>query len=160
VALARRAGCDVDEQRQVYLGALLRDIGMLAVPDEFLHRHGVLSDAEMKVVREHVRFGARILQGMDGLGTAIETVMQHHERWDGTGYPTGLKGEEISRTARIVAAADAYAAMLHGAPHRPARSPEEACGELLQERGRQFDPTLVDLLVDLVRSEAKALHAA
>ncbi|HEY8490042.1 MAG TPA: diguanylate cyclase [Dehalococcoidia bacterium] len=160
VALARRAGCDAEEQQQVYLGALLRDVGMLAVPDEFLRRHGALSDAEMQVVREHVWFGARILQGMDGLASAIPTVVQHHERYDGQGYPAGLGGDEILRSARIVALADAYTAMLHGGPHRPPKAPLDARRELRRERGRQFDPELVDLFLEMVGSEPSGRRAA
>lgn len=149
VALALKVG--PEERRAVHLGALLHDVGKIGVSDSILRKPGPLSDEEWKVMREHPEIGERMLENVDFLQPALVVVRHHHERWDGRGYPDGLKGEEIPLAARIVGVCDAYDAMTSDRPYRKAMTKDDACGEILTESGTQFDPRCAQLLVDVVK---------
>ena len=128
-------------------GALLHDIGKIAIPDTILLKPGRLTAAEMEIVKKHPQTGHDILLTNPEFKGLAEIVLSHQERFDGSGYPRGLKGTEIGLCARIFAVADAYEAIRAGRPYAPARSPEKALQEILRGRGTQFDPDVVDTLV-------------
>lgn len=128
-------------------GALLHDIGKLAVPDHILNKPGRLTQAEMEKTKIHSSVGASILEKVGFTSPVIPTVKYHHEFWDGSGYPEGLRGSQIPLTARILSVADAFDTLRGARPYRPAISRDDACNFLRAGSGEQFDPKIVDLLV-------------
>jgi len=141
--LGRELNLSEDELRSLEFGALLHDIGKIGVPDAILRKPSELTDAEWKQMREHPAHGQHILSGIEFLTGAARLVGQHHERWDGSGYPLGLRGVEIDLNARIFAVADAYDAMTNDRVYRDALPFETAVAELDEFAGRQFDPQVV-----------------
>ena len=129
------------------LGALLHDLGKLGVPATILQKPSLLTSWEMEIVERHTDIGARMVEPLWCLRRVGKAIRHHHERYDGGGYPDGLQGEEIPLAARIVAAADAYDAMVRGRPYAVTRPPTEAIGELMGEAGGQFDARVVEALV-------------
>ncbi len=142
--VARRMGLPADEMEEVVRAAALHDVGKSAVPDAILHKPGPLDDAEWAVMRRHTEIGERILAAAPALRPVAKFVRWSHERWDGTGYPDRLAGEEIPLGARIIAVCDAFDAMTAPRPYRPAWSLERAIAELRRCAGTQFDPGAVD----------------
>jgi response regulator RpfG family c-di-GMP phosphodiesterase len=132
-----------EDLRALEFGALLHDIGKIGVPDAILHKPAQLSAEEWVNMRRHPVHGQQILQGIEFLEGAARVVGQHHEKWDGTGYPQGLRGEEIDLNARIFAVADAFDAITSDRVYRVGRSYEVAVAELEEFAGRQFDPEVV-----------------
>ena len=128
-------------------GALLHDIGKIAIPDRVLLKPGALTDDEKAIMREHAVIGYRVLQKCGPLKDAAEIVWSHHEQYDGSGYPRGLKGEEICFGARIFCLADAWDAMRSDRPYRDAMSVEAATEEIRKGSGAHFDPELADLFL-------------
>ncbi|MCE5203756.1 MAG: diguanylate cyclase [Actinomycetia bacterium] len=147
--LARDLGLDDDRVRLLEMAALLHDIGKIGVSDRILHKRAPLSAAELKHVREHPVLGERILSSAN-LEEILPWVRHHHERYDGTGYPEGLAGEEIPFESRLLAICDAYDAMTSGRPYRSALSPGAAIQELDLCMGTQFDPVLTEAFIRLV----------
>ncbi|ETN88855.1 HD domain-containing phosphohydrolase [Thermus sp. NMX2.A1] len=134
------------------LGAYFHDLGKLALPDRILRKPAVLQAEEWRVVRTHPEVGLDILKNLPFLPkTTLNVVLYHHERWDGSGYPKGLKGEEIPLEARIFAVADVYDALLSERPYKRSWTPEEAQKELGAQAGRSLDPKLVAVFLDLAR---------
>jgi putative two-component system response regulator len=133
-----------DHLRTLWIGGLLHDIGKISLPDSILNKPAPLSREEMRVMREHPRLGAAILEQSTFLASAVPAVLHHHERWDGAGYPAGLAGGEIPIEARVLAVADAYDAIVTDRAYRKRRSEATAMEELLRCRGSQFDPVVVD----------------
>jgi putative nucleotidyltransferase with HDIG domain len=125
-------------------GALLHDIGKIGVPDGILLKRGALTEEEWNYMRRHVEYGAQIIRGIDFLEGASEIVAQHHERYNGSGYPNRMEGDEICLGARIFAVADAVDAMTSDRPYRAARSFEDAAEELIRCSGEHFDPGVVN----------------
>ncbi len=134
---------DSDEWRNISWGALLHDVGKIAVPDSILRKPGALTDDEWQTMRRHAAAGYEILLKIDFLKTAGQIVLSHHERYDGGGYPRGLAGEEIPLGARIFTIADAFDAMTSNRAYRSAMPAEQALAEVLRNSGTQFDPTAV-----------------
>jgi diguanylate cyclase (GGDEF)-like protein len=143
--MALELGLPREEIERIRIASLLHDLGKLAVPSEILDKPTSLSDGEWQAIGEHPRIGQVILEQASSLREAIPVVLHHHERYNGGGYPHGLKGNEIPLGARIVAVADAYHAMVHDRPYKSAQTHEQALAELRLHAGTQFDPDVVDL---------------
>jgi putative nucleotidyltransferase with HDIG domain len=143
IALAKKMGIDGRNLITLEHGALLHDIGKIGVPDGILLKKGSLTDEEWDHMRRHVEFGSNILHGIDFLTGAREIVQQHHERFDGSGYPNGLGGDLICQGARIFAVADAVDAITSDRPYRKGRPFEAAADELIKCAGKHFDPIVV-----------------
>jgi diguanylate cyclase (GGDEF)-like protein/putative nucleotidyltransferase with HDIG domain len=135
------------------LGGWLHDVGKVAIPDEILRKPGPLDDAEKSVMQRHPEIGAEIIQRVAGLKEAVRAVRHHHERWDGTGYPEGLAGEDIPIEARIVAAADAYSAMTSDRTYRQALERADALRELEGLASSHLDPVVVPALVRVLTED-------
>jgi diguanylate cyclase (GGDEF)-like protein len=127
----------------------LHDIGKIAIPDEILNKSGALTEDEFSLIRKHPEIGYRILLSSYGNSNITEAILCHHERWDGAGYPKGLKGEEIPRIARVIAIADSFDAMTSDRPYRDKMTTEEALAEIKKNAGLQFDPGLAEIFVKL-----------
>jgi diguanylate cyclase (GGDEF)-like protein/putative nucleotidyltransferase with HDIG domain len=146
-AVARNLGCNPAEVERVKSAALLHDIGKVAIPDEVLHKPGPLTVDEWRLIREHPVVGERILRVLPGLDNVAPIVRHGHERWDGSGYPDGLRGDAIPLGSRIIIAADTYHAITSERPYRPARAHAEAVEELSRCAGSQFDPNVTGALI-------------
>jgi len=151
--LAQAAGLDPDQVVAVRYASILHDVGKIGVNEAVLRRPGPLTEEEWAEVREHPAIGARIVQSMRFAQQVAPIVRSHHERWDGRGYPDGLKGKEIPIGARIVALVDTYDAMAAERPGRAALPPEVIRAELEQGAGKQFDPDLTPLLLRLLEED-------
>ena len=147
--LARSVGLDGPDLKGAVFGALVHDIGNLGIPTAILSKPGPLTAAERAEMRRHPEIGEGICRSFPSSRRFAPIVRHHHERWDGTGYPDGLAGRSIPVGARIVGLVDAFDAMLHDRPFRPALSLEAALDEIVRESGRQFDPDLVRPFVGL-----------
>jgi HD-GYP domain-containing protein (c-di-GMP phosphodiesterase class II) len=148
-AVGRRLGLDAEALDVLIRAAELHDVGKVAVPDGILRKPGPLDDSEWAIMRQHTVAGERILGVTESMRPVARLVRSSHERWDGRGYPDGLAGEEIPRGARIVCAADAYHAMLSDRPYKAAMTREAAVAELRRCAGSQFDPRVVEVLVEV-----------
>jgi diguanylate cyclase (GGDEF)-like protein/putative nucleotidyltransferase with HDIG domain len=155
VEIARALALDEDRLDDLRTAARLHDIGKLAVPDAILNKRGRLDEDEFRIVKTHSVVGAELLTSW-GLARAAAIVLQHHERIDGTGYPTGLRGDEICLESRIIHTADAYIAMTRDRPYRKAMKRDDAFAELERNRGTQFDPAVVAALITLERARPAA----
>ena len=138
---------NLDQIEELKLASQLIDIGHMGVPTGLLHKSDPLSDEELRKLRTHPQVGARIIEPIPVLKGVVPLLMHHHERWDGRGYPLGLKGEAIPLGARILAVCDAFDAMLTEKRHRKARSQADAVRELGRCAGAQFDPKVVDAFI-------------
>ena len=144
------------EREAILTASLIHDIGKVATPDQALLKSGALTIDEREVMQLHATIGEAILRRMDGLEASAPIVRHHHERWDGAGYPDGLAGPGIPLGARLIAVADTYDAMTHDRVYRRALGHSEALAELRAERGRQFDPIVVDIFSRVIASEQRA----
>ena len=140
-------GLDDDELADLQVAARLHDLGKLGVPDAILHKRGPLDPDEQQVMRMHPIWGEQMVRRVPGLERIADVVRAEHERWDGTGYPDGLEGEQIPLAARVVLACDAYHAMTSDRPYRDALTHAAALAELHANAGLQFDGRVVDALV-------------
>jgi diguanylate cyclase (GGDEF)-like protein len=150
-AVARRLGLGAREREQLLFAALLRDVGKLGISERILLKPGPLTSEEWGVLRLHPQIGCRIVERVPGLNRLGPAIRHHQERWDGTGYPLLLSGEQIPLAARIVAVSSAFEAMVEGRPYRPSITAETACREILRCAGAQFDPEIAGLFVEEVR---------
>jgi putative nucleotidyltransferase with HDIG domain len=140
-------GLDAEEQRTVEFGALLHDIGKIAVPKAIVNKPGKLDPHEWEIIKTHTVEGQRMLERVGGfMGKVGWIVRSHHERWDGGGYPDGLGGQDIALEARIISCCDAFNAMTTTRPYREALPAAVALAELVRHAGTQFDPLVVDAL--------------
>ena len=145
--LAEELGLPADQRQLLRAAARFRDIGKIGIDDKILRKSGKLSDAEFTQMKSHVTRGSEIIQMVPGLAWALPVVRGHHERWDGTGYPDRLKGEDIPLPARVVGVADAFDAMTSDRPYRRGMSAAIAFAELQEQAGKQFDPRCVEAFV-------------
>jgi two-component system, cell cycle response regulator len=152
VAVGRKLHLDSEQLDELRRAAELHDIGKLAIPEEILQKPGPLSEDEWRFLHQHTVIGARILNVAPALRTVSDLVRSSHERWDGTGYPDQRAGLAIPLGARIIAACDAYDAMISDRPYQAARSPEEALAELRRHAGTQFDPEIVPVLCEVTET--------
>ncbi|CAM3951825.1 HD domain-containing phosphohydrolase [Alicyclobacillus pomorum] len=151
VALAKRIGLQEESIRYLRFGAFLHDIGKVEVPIEVLTKRRPLTREEWKIMKSHVELGENMAKSIPSLAPCLPIIRHHHERFDGTGYPDGLKGEEIPLEARILTIADSFDAMTTSRPYQRKRTMEEAFEELRACAGRQFDPDLVEPFIEVVR---------
>ncbi|MBV9849633.1 MAG: diguanylate cyclase [Armatimonadetes bacterium] len=150
MATAKHMGLTGNELQGLETGALLHDIGKLGIPEHILLKPGRLTDEEFAKIKEHPTMGAAILDPVDFPWPVLPVVKYHHEKWDGTGYPSGLKGEEIPLTARILAVADVYDALTSARPYRKAWSHEKALSVITKDAGTHFDPTIVEAFLGVI----------
>jgi PAS domain S-box-containing protein len=144
VRLARSLGCSDEEIVHIRRGAQLHDIGKMGIPDEILLKPGPLTDEEWEVMRRHPQYAYQMLSPISYLNQALIIPYYHHERWDGSGYPHGLKGEEIPLFARLFAVVDVWDALSSDRPYRKRMHPKDVIDYLQQESGKLFDPNIVE----------------
>jgi putative nucleotidyltransferase with HDIG domain len=156
--LGREYGLNSEEMKSLEFGSLLHDIGKIGVPDSILRKPGKLTEEEWVRMREHPFHGQQILRGIEFLQGAARVVAQHHERWDGSGYPHGLRAEEIDICARIFAVADAFDAITSDRVYRRGKPYEAAAKELDDWAGRQFDPKVVEAFHRVPKEDWEELH--
>ena len=150
VRIGRRLNLQREELHNLYVAGLLHDIGKIGIPDHILQKPSSLTEEEMQVVKTHPTVGAEIIGHIRKLKPAKEAILYHHERYDGNGYPEGKKGKETPLIARILSVADAYEAMTSDRPYHKGLKKEKAVRELIRNKGKQFDPELVDILIELI----------
>jgi response regulator RpfG family c-di-GMP phosphodiesterase len=148
--LARKMGCTDEELVQIRRGALLHDIGKIAIPDEILLKPCKLSDEDWKVMRLHPFYAYEFLLPIPHLRSALDIPYCHHEKWDGSGYPQGLKGTEIPLMARIFAIVDVWDALISDRPYRPAWKPAVALEHIRRGLGTHFDPEIVPVFFEML----------
>jgi diguanylate cyclase (GGDEF)-like protein len=149
--VARQLDLEPARRERILFAALLRDVGKLGISERLLLKPGRLTADERSTIELHPEISARIVERVPGLAGLAPAIRHHHERWDGRGYPDGLRGEEIPLDARVVAVVDCFCALISARPYRRALPPGEACAELERCAGTQFDPEIVALFVDEVR---------
>ncbi len=152
-ALAQRMGCSLEEIQAVEWAALLHDIGKIGIPDHILRKPDPLDEEEWEIMQRHPAIGAEILTPVQRLARVVPIVRSHQEKFDGSGYPAGLRGEEIPLGARILAVVDAYSAITDERVYRKARSREDALEEIRRCAGTHFDPRVVEVFLDLMAAE-------
>ena len=152
IALANALGLPKQEQLALFRGGYLHDIGKISIPDAILFKRGLLTEEEWETMRQHTIRGEQICRPMKTLAPVLPIIRSHHERWDGSGYPDGLMGEEIPLLARILQVADIYDALTTARPYKPAFSHDRAVAIMLEESRRGWrDPELVPLFAEVIR---------
>jgi HD-GYP domain-containing protein (c-di-GMP phosphodiesterase class II) len=149
VELAQRMGINDEELVHMRRGALLHDIGKMGVPDGILLKPGALTADEWVIMRQHPAFAYELLYPVHYLRPALDIPYCHHEKWDGSGYPRGLKGEQIPRSARIFAVVDVWDALRSDRPYRPAWPVEKVRLHIREQSGQHFDPVVVEAFLGL-----------
>jgi ribonuclease P protein subunit RPR2 len=144
LVIAGKFAPELESTPELEFGYLLHDVGKVAIPDAILYKPSSLDDDERALMSRHPVIGAEIVRGIEFLTEAADVVRSHHERWDGTGYPDGLNGEEIPLAARVFSVADVLDALTTDRPYRPAYSLHDARAMITAARGTQFDPRVVD----------------
>ena len=158
VLIARKLGRDRRYCEQIRIAGLFHDVGKLSIPDEILLKDTRLTAEEYEVIKTHSRNGADILGHITQFHPILPAVLSHHERYDGTGYPDGLQGEEIPEMARIIAAADAFDAMTSNRQYRASLAFQQAVEELEHGKGSQFDPLVVETFLQVIQEEDSEHH--
>ena len=151
---ARELKMSDDEVNNIYLASILHDIGKIGISDRILRKKAALTNDDWVLIKMHPTIGSNIVSSIDTLPSLAPTISAHQEKYDGTGYPKGLSGQNIPLGARILGIADAYQAMVEHRYYREARSHEEAVTELQKVRGTQFDPEVLDVFINVINSEA------
>lgn len=150
VRLAQAMGMPEEKIVNIRRGALLHDVGMLGISDRILFKTSMLDDDEQSLLKQHPLTAFELLAPIPHLRSVVDIPYAHHEAWDGSGYPRGLKGEEIPLAARIFAVVDVYDSMMSPRPYRPARSQKEALEHLKEQSGIQFDPQVVEAFLKMI----------
>jgi HD-GYP domain-containing protein (c-di-GMP phosphodiesterase class II) len=160
--LARSLGLIQERTEEVVLAARVHDLGKIGISNDILHKQGMLTEEERRVIEEHPVIGAQILSSYSGFRESLAFVRHHHERWDGTGYPDGLRGEDIPLGARIITVVDSFDAMTSDRPYRNGMSVENAVERLKDGMGSQFDPTVtakfIQMLIEAGQYTPPAVH--
>ncbi|MEA2038554.1 MAG: PAS domain S-box protein [Thermodesulfobacteriota bacterium] len=159
-AIAGEMGLSEDQVQEIHIAAVVHDIGKINIPSEILSKPSLLTEIEFKMIKTHSQAGHDILKNINFPWPIAQIVLQHHERMDGSGYPQGLKGEEILLEARIIAVADVVEAMASHRPYRPAQGIEEALKEISRNKGVLYDPQVVDACLKLFTEKGFALDKA
>ena len=159
VSIAEAIGLSSSRVATIRAAGLLHDIGKVGIPDSILKKKEPLTPAEWEFIKAHPRVGVEILRHVSDLSACLPAILHHHERYDGTGYPSGLKGENIPLEARILAVVDAYEAITSQRSYRTQSVPVDAFGELRRCAGTQFDPELVAVFCRVMEPAAKAAKA-
>ena len=149
--LAQSLGLSDEQIAHLRRGAMLHDMGKIGIPDSILLKPAALTDEEWIIMRKHPQLAYDMLYPIEYLRPALEIPLSHHEKWDGTGYPRGLKGEEIPLAARLFAVVDVWDALTSDRPYRPAWSEEEALNYIREQSGKHFDPQVVDLFFRVIQ---------
>jgi HD-GYP domain-containing protein (c-di-GMP phosphodiesterase class II) len=160
VRVARDLGADESCLTDIEVAALLHDIGKVGIPDAILHKTQQLSDEEWALMKKHPEYGWAVVRLLPDFERASLFVLHHHERWDGGGYPAGLKGSETPLPARIVSVIDAFDAMTSNRPYRKGLPFEEAIRRLVTSKHTQFDPEVVDCFIRRAEEERSDVFAA
>ncbi len=155
VFLATELGIPEKDLIDIRRGALLHDIGKLAIPDGILQKKEPLTEQEYMTIREHIRYAQEILEPIEFLKPAVKMLSNHHERWDGLGYPKGLKGDEIPLAAQVISIAGVWDALLSDRPYRKAFPEEEAIRLIHQESGKMFNPVIAEAFLRIIESSAQ-----
>jgi putative nucleotidyltransferase with HDIG domain len=150
VGIASSMGKDHDFINKIRIAGLMHDIGKIGIADSILNKVETLNNDEWHEIKRHSEIGYRILSAVNEFSELADCILEHHERWDGKGYPKGIAGDKISAEARIIAIADTYDAMTSDRPYRKAFSDREAVKEILLNAGTQFDPAIVKVFTDKV----------
>ncbi|MBR6302328.1 MAG: response regulator [Lachnospiraceae bacterium] len=148
--IAKRYGYSPERQEEIYMMGLLHDVGKIGIPDEIINKPGRLSDEEFTIIKEHPEKGAKILSSVPEMPKLATGARWHHERYDGSGYPDGLKGDEIPEEARIIAVADAYDAMTSSRSYREKMPVEKVISELKIGMGTQFDERFAKIMLEMI----------
>ena len=150
--IARAMGYEGEELERIYYTALLHDCGKIGVPDHILGKPGRLTDEEFEIIKSHTVRGGEILSSFKSIENVGEGALYHHERYDGKGYPEGKAGEDIPLIARMICVADSYDAMNTNRVYRAHLSREEIMREIQTNKGKQFDPAIADIMLELLKS--------
>ena len=150
---ARRLNMSHDEVKNVYWASILHDIGKIGISERILRKKSILSEDDWILIKMHPTIGSNIVSSIDAYPSLAPTISAHQEKYDGTGYPKGLSGKDIPLGARILGVANAYQAMTEERYYRQAFTHEEAVAELQKVKGKQFDPEVLDVFLNVVNSE-------
>ena len=153
--IAKRYGYDEDRQEEIYMMGLLHDVGKIGVPDQVINKPARLTDEEFAMIKQHPAKGAEILKTVSEMPKLVTGARWHHERFDGKGYPDGLKGEDIPEEARIIAVADAYDAMTSTRSYRALLAQDIVKGEIEKGMGTQFDPKFAKIMIEMITEDTE-----
>jgi putative nucleotidyltransferase with HDIG domain len=151
--MADRLNWNEQEKEKLQKAALLHDLGKIGIPDSILHKQGKLTDEEFEVIRTHEVIGVKILRPLKELEQILPWILHHHERWDGLGYPQGLRGDAIPLGAQIISLSDVFDALTTGRDYKKAFPVEEARQELIRSKGTMFNPALVDIFLEVIKDK-------
>lgn len=151
--IAKRYGYSPERQEEIYMMGLLHDVGKIGIPDHIINKPGRLTDEEFAVIKEHPEKGAKILSAVTEMPKLMTGARWHHERYDGSGYPDGLKGDDIPEEARIIAVADAYDAMTSNRSYRETIPRERVISELKKGMGTQFDERFAKIMLKMIEED-------
>ncbi|MDD5465539.1 MAG: HD-GYP domain-containing protein, partial [Candidatus Omnitrophica bacterium] len=155
VEIGKKLNISEKELENLKHAAILHDLGKIGIPDKILHKKGKLNENELKKIRAHPQIGAEIIRSVHFLSAVVPIVLHHHERFDGLGYSSGLKGKDILLGARIIAVADVYQALVSDRPYRKAYSKKEALKIIQEGAGTQFDPEIVKIFLEISKAKGR-----
>lgn len=151
--IAQQLHLPVEEIKNIKMAAFLHDLGKLEIPGEILLKNGKLDQREWNIIKQHPRWGSNMLVSFPRFQKIIPWILHHHERYDGSGYPDGLAGEDIPLGARIIAIADSFDAMISQRPYKKSLTINEALNELRANKGKQFDPGLTEIFIQIIEGK-------